>query len=250
MSGHSKWATIKHKKGALDAKRGKLFSKITKEISVAAKQSGNPDTNPRLRLALQKAKEANMPSDNVDRAIKKGTGELPGVTYEETTYEGYGAGGVAILVDALTDNKNRTTSEVRTIFAKQNGNMAGQGSVSWIFAKKGYFSIPKAGTDEEKLMNLVLDLGAEDMKTDDENNFEVITNPRDFEKVKEGLSKNNIKWQEAEITMVPNNSIQLNLQHARQVLALVEALEDHDDVQNVYSNFDISDEIMKQIEKE
>ena len=248
MSGHSKWATIKHKKGALDAKRGKLFSKLTKEITVAAKQGKDPDTNPRLRLALQKAKEANMPSDNVDRAIKKGTGELPGVIYEETTYEGYGAGGVAIIVEALTDNKNRTTSEVRTIFAKQNGNMGG--SVSWMFAKKGYFSIPKAGTDEDKLMNLVLDLGAEDMKSGDEHNFEVITSTKDFEKVKEGLVKNNIKWEEAEITMLPSNYIKLDLQPAKQVLALVEALEDNDDVQNVYSNFDIPDEIMSQIEKE
>lgn len=250
MSGHSKWSTIKHKKGALDAKRGKIFSKLSKEIAVSAKQGKDPDTNPRLRLALQKAKEANMPSDNVDRAVKKGTGELPGVMYEETTYEGYGAGGVAIMVDALTDNKNRTTSEIRTIFTKQNGNMAGQGSVSWMFAKKGYFSIPKAGTDEEKLMNLVLDSGAEDMKTDDEHNFEVITNIRDFEKVKEAIVKNNIKWQEAEITNLPSNYIKLELSPARQVLGLVEALEDNDDVQNVYSNFDISDEVMSQIEKE
>jgi len=250
MSGHSKWATIKHKKGALDAKRGKLFSKLSKEISVSAKQGKDPDTNPRLRLALQKAKEANMPSDNVDRAVKKGTGELPGVTYEENTYEGYGAGGVAIMVDILTDNKNRTSSEIRTIFTKQNGNMAGQGSVSWMFAKKGYFSILKANTDEEKLMSLVLDSGAEDMKTDDEHNFEVITIPKDFEKVKEALVKNNIKWEEAEITNLPNSYIKLELSPARQVLGLIEALEDHDDVQNVYANFDISDEIMSQLEKE
>lgn len=250
MSGHSKWSTIKHKKGALDAKRGKLFSKLSKEIAVSAKQGKDPDTNPRLRLALQKAKEANMPSDNVDRAVKKGTGELPGVMYEETTYEGYGAGGVAILVDALTDNKNRTTAEIRTTFTKQNGNMAGQGSVSWMFAKKGYFSIPKEGADEEKLMNLVLDSGAEDMKTDDEKNFEVITNIKDFEKVKEALVKNNIKWEEAEITNLPSNYIKLELSPARQVLGLIEALEDNEDVQNVYSNFDISDEVMQQIEKE
>ena len=250
MSGHSKWATIKHKKGALDAKRGKLFSNLSKEISVSAKQGKDPDTNPRLRLALQKAKEANMPSDNVDRAVKKGTGELPGVTYEENTYEGYGAGGVAIMVDILTDNKNRTSSEIRTIFTKQNGNMAGQGSVSWMFAKKGYFSILKANTDEEKLMSLVLDSGAEDMKTDDEHNFEVITIPKDFEKVKEALVKNNIKWEEAEITNLPNSYIKLELSPARQVLGLIEALEDHDDVQNVYANFDISDEIMSQLEKE
>jgi len=250
MSGHSKWATIKHKKGALDAKRGKLFSKLSKEISVSAKQGKDPDTNPRLRLALQKAKEANMPSDNVDRAVKKGTGELPGVTYEENTYEGYGAGGVAIMVDILTDNKNRTSSEIRTIFTKQNGNMAGQGSVSWMFAKKGYFSILKANTDEEKLMSLVLDSGAEDMKTDDEHNFEVITIPKDFEKVKEALVKNNIKWEEAEITNLPNSYIKLELSPARQVLGLIEALEDHDDVQNVYANFDIPDEIMQKIENE
>lgn len=251
MSGHSKWATIKHKKGALDAKRGKLFSKITKEITVAARASGGKtETNPRLRLAISKAKEANMPADNIDRAVKKGTGELPGVSYEEINYEGYGPAGVAIMVEALTDNKNRTTSEVRTIFSKHNGNMAGQGSVSWMFAKKGYFAVPKAGTDEEKLMNLVLDAGAEDMKTDDEENFEVITSPKDFEKVKEALSKSNIKWQQAEITMVPNTTIKLDIAQAKQVLGLVDALEDNDDVQNVYSNFDISDEILKQIEKE
>ena len=250
MSGHSKWSTIKHKKGALDAKRGKIFSKLSKEIAVSAKQGKDPDTNPRLRLALQKAKEANMPSDNVDRAIKKGTGELPGVMYEETTYEGYGAGGVAIIVETLTDNKNRTTPEIRMIFTKQNGNMAGQGSVSWMFAKKGYFSIPKAGTDEEKLMNMVLDSGAEDMKTEDEQSFEVITSPKDFEKVKEVLVKNNIKWEEAEITSLPNTYIKLELSPARQVLSLIETLEDHEDVQNVYANFDISDEVMKQIEKE
>jgi len=249
MSGHSKWATIKHKKGALDAKRGKLFSKLSKEISVSAKQGKDPDTNPRLRLALQKAKEANMPSDNVDRAVKKGTGELPGVIYEETSYEGYGAGGVAIMVDALTDNKNRTTSEIRTIFTKQNGNMAGQGSVSWMFTKKGYISVPKASVDEEKLMNLVLDLGAEDIKTDDEESFEVIISPKDFEKVKAGLAENKIEWQEAEITMLPNAYIKLDMQQAKQVLALVDGLEDNDDVQNVYSNFDIPAEILKQLEE-
>jgi len=251
MSGHSKWATIKHKKGALDAKRGKLFSKLSKEITVAAKAGGGKsDTNPRLRLALQKAKEANMPSDNVDRALKKGTGELPGVTYEEVAYEGYGAGGVAIMVEALTDNKNRTASEIRTMFTKQNGNMAGQGSVSWMFVKKGYFSIPKSSVGEEKLMDLVLGLGAEDLKTDDEENYEVTTSVKDFEKVKEGLAQNKIQCQESEITMIPNSTIMLDLSKAKQVLNLVEALEDHDDVQNVYSNFDIPDEIMKQIEKE
>ena len=250
MSGHSKWATIKHKKGALDAKRGKLFSKLSKEISVAAKQGKDPDTNPRLRLALSKAKEANMPSDNVDRAVKKGTGELPGVIYEETTYEGYGAGGVAIIVDALTDNKNRTSSEIRTIFTKLNGNMAGQGSVSWMFAKKGCFFIPKAGIDEEKLMSQVLDSGAEDMKTDDEHNFEVIASVKDFEKIKEALVKANIKCEQAEITNLPNSYIKLELSPARQVLGLIEALEDHDDVQNVYANFDIPDEIMQKIENE
>ena len=248
MSGHSKWATIKHKKGALDAKRGKLFSKITKEITVAAKQGKDPNTNPRLRLALQKAKEANMPSDNIDRAVKKGTGELPGVTYEEVNYEGFGAGGVAIMVEALTDNKNRTTSEIRTIFSKQNGNMSG--SLAWMFAKKGYFAISKSSIEEEKLMNIVLDLGAEDIKTDDEENFEVITPVKEFEKIKEALTKNNIKCQTAEITMIPNTTIHLGMQQAKQVLALVEALEDHDDVQEVYSNFDIPQDIMKQIEKE
>ncbi len=249
MSGHSKWATIKHKKGALDAKRGKLFSKITKEITVAAKQGKDPDTNPRLRLALSKAKEANMPSDNIDRAVKKGTGELPGVIYEEVIYEGYGAGGVAILVEALTDNKNRTTAEVRTIFSKQNGNMAGQGSVSWMFVKKGYFLIPKSKAEEEKLMDLALNAGAEDLKADN-GNFEVITNIKDFEAVKDAFAKNKIEWLDAEVTMVPNSTIRLNEPQAKQVLGLVELLEDHDDVQNVYANFDIPDEIMQKIGKE
>ncbi|MBI4335912.1 MAG: YebC/PmpR family DNA-binding transcriptional regulator [Candidatus Omnitrophica bacterium] len=247
MSGHSKWATIKHKKGALDAKRGQLFTKLIKEISIAAKNGGNPDTNPRLRTAIQKAKDSNMPTDNIERAIKKGTGELPGVTYEEVTYEGYGPGGVAIFVEAVTDNKNRASSEIRNIFSKKGGNMAGAGAVSWIFEKKGYFIVSKKTIDEDKLMGIVLEAGAEDLVGEDEN-YEIKSSPADFERVRKALETNKIKPESAEITMVPKNTIALSGEEAKQVLALVDALEEHEDVQNVYANFDIPDEILKTIE--
>ncbi len=248
MSGHSKWAGIKHKKALVDAKRGKLFSKIAKELTVAAKTGGgNATTNPALRLAISKAKNANMPSDNVDRAIKKGTGELPGVNYESISYEGYGPAGVAVLVEALTDNKNRTTAEVRSIFTKRSGNMAGQGSVSWMFNKKGYFLIEKTKIDEDTLMDIVLDAGAEDLKVD-ESNFEVTCNIRDFDKVRQALKEKSIEPQVAELTMVPTSTIKVTGERAKQVLGLVESLEDHDDVQNVYANFDIPDEVLEQVE--
>jgi YebC/PmpR family DNA-binding regulatory protein len=247
MSGHSKWATIKHKKGALDAKRGQLFTKLIKEISIAAKSGGNPDTNPRLRTAIQKAKDSNMPTDNIERAIKKGTGELPGVTYEEVTYEGYGPGGVAILVEVVTDNKNRASSEICSIFAKKGGNMAGAGAVSWIFEKKGFFVVNKKAIDENRLMDIVLEAGAEDMTTEDDN-YEIKCSQADFDKVKKALDANKIKTESAEITMIPKNTIALAGEEAKQVLGLVDAIEEHEDVQNVYANFDIPDDVLKAIE--
>ena len=248
MSGHSKWASIKHKKGAADAKRGKLFTKLIREITVAARSGGgNSDSNPRLRLAIQKAKDANMPADNIDRGIKKGTGELEGVNYEEITYEGYGPGGVAIMVDALTDNKNRTTGEVRNIFSKRGGNMAGQGSVNWIFEKKGYIVINKDTIEEEKLMNIVIEAGAEDLKAE-ETTYAVTTSPADYENVKKALEEKNVAIEAAEITNVPKNTIKIVGNDAQKILTLVNELEENDDVQNVYSNFDIPDELLKDME--
>ena len=243
MSGHSKWATIKHKKAATDAKRGALFTKLIKEITVAARSGGKPEINPKLRVAIDHAKDASMPADNIDRAIKKGTGELPGVTYEEMTLEGYGPGGVAIYVDLLTDNKNRTSSEIRNLFSKKGGNMAGAGSVSWIFEKKGYIAISRATIDEDKLLSIVLDAGAEDMITE-ETEYGVKTLPQDFYKVKKALEYNKIKIDSAELTMLPKNTINLLGEDAKKVLELVNNLEEHEDVQNVYANFDIPDELL------
>jgi YebC/PmpR family DNA-binding regulatory protein len=251
MSGHSKWASIKHKKAATDTRRGKLFTKLIKELTVAARTGGgNVDTNPRLRLAIQRAKDANMPAGNIDRAIKKGTGELPGVNYEQITYEGYGPKGVAIMLDALTDNKNRTTSEVRNIFAKKGGNMAGGGSVGWMFEKKGYFLVKKKVISEDKLMSIVLEAGAEDL-TDEGDSFAVKTQPQDFEKVKLALDAAGIDTKAGELTMIPKSTIKItDKSEADAVLTLVESLEEHDDVQNVYSNFDIPDELIKEEEDE
>jgi YebC/PmpR family DNA-binding regulatory protein len=247
MSGHSKWANIKYRKGSADAKKGRLFSKLAKEITVAARDGGgDPETNSKLRQVIEKAKNANMPLENIERAIKKGTGELPGVTYEHVIYEGYGPGGVAIMVEALTDNKNRTTSEIRTIFTRKDGNMAGAGSVSWIFTKKGYILIDKSTIDENKLLELILDAGVEDFKTE-EDIYEIITLPQNFEKVKQILKENNIIWQSAEITMVPSNYVKLDGESAKHLLSLMNTLEDHDDVQNVYANFDIPDEIIDEM---
>ncbi len=246
MSGHSKWASIKHKKGALDAKRGALFTKLIKEITVAAKSGGGGlDTNPRLRTAVEKAKEANMPSDNIQRAIKKGTGELPGVSYEEVTYEGYGPGGVAILIEALTDNKNRTTSEVRNTLEKKGGNMSGAGSVSWQFHKKGFIIVKKEGVGEDALMTIALDAGAVDFNTR-EDSYEITTEPHDFEKVKKAITDAGINPESAEVTMIPQASVRVGSGDAKSLLALIEALEEHEDVQNVYANFDIPDEVLKE----
>ncbi len=247
MSGHSKWATIKHKKAAQDAERGKVFTKLIREITIAARQGGgNPEANPRLRAVIEKAKEASMPQDNIERAIKKGTGELEGFSYEEFTIEGYGPGGVALMVEVLTDNKNRTTSEIRNIFSKKGGNVAGAGSVSWMFQKKGFIVIEKKLAEEDKLMSIALDSGALDMTTEAEE-YEITTEIKDFEQVKLALKKNNIVCKSAEITMISNSTIKLQGPEARQVLSLVEALEDHDDVQNVYANFDIPEEVMQEV---
>ncbi|MEK6678775.1 MAG: YebC/PmpR family DNA-binding transcriptional regulator [Nitrospirota bacterium] len=247
MSGHSKWATTKRKKAAIDSKRGKIFTKITKEITVAAKIGGSdPDGNARLRTAILKAKEANMPADNIKKAVMKGTGELPGVTYEETTYEGYGPNGVAVFIEIMTDNKNRTVAEIRKIFTRHGGNMGEAGCVSWMFHKKGYIVVERSKADEDRLMSLVLDAGAEDMKSDN-NNFDITTAPKDFEKIKEVLKQNNIEMTVSEITMVPQSYIKLDGKEAEQMLKLMEELEDHDDVQNVYANFDIPEEIMAKV---
>lgn len=244
MSGHSKWAGIKHKKGVIDAKRGKLFSKIAKEMTVAAKTGGGDvNSNPRLRMIVNKAKSINMPSDNIERAIKKGTGELPGVSYEELGYEGYGPRGVAIIVEVLTDNKNRTTAEIRNIFSKKGGNMAGAGSVSWIFTKKGFIMVKSANIDEDKLMTIILNAGADDMKNED-GMYEITTSIHDFEKVKNAIDKAGIVIESSEITMIPSSTVKLDGNDAKNVLSLIEMLEDHDDVQGVYANFDIPEEIL------
>ncbi len=239
MSGHSKWATIKHKKGALDAKRGKIFTKLIKEISVAARMSGgDADSNPRLRTAVAAAKAENMPADNIKRAIQKGTGELPGATYEESTYEGYGPGGTALIVEVATDNKNRTVSEIRHIFAKHGGNMGG--SVAWMFHLKGYIVVEKSKADEGKLLELITDAGAEDM-SEDGNNWEVFSEPSAFQHVVDALKAEGITPAHAEVSKVPQNYTKLSGKEASQMLRLMEELEDHDDVQHVYSNFDIEE---------
>lgn len=249
MSGHSKWAGIKHKKALIDAKKGAVYTKLIKEITVAAREGGgNPETNNSLRTAIVKAKEQNMPSDNIKMAIKRGTGELPGVTYETVMYEGYAPAGVAIMVEALTDNKNRTTAELRNILTKKNSNLAGSGSVSWMFSKKGYIVIDKANNNisEDELLSLVLDAGAEDMKSEGKS-YEITCQPQDFEKIKSILDDKKINFQLAEVTMMPSSTIKVGTDAAKQLLELVETLEEHDDVQNVYANFDIPDEILEQL---
>ncbi len=250
MSGHSKWASIKHKKGATDAKRGRLFTKLIREITVAAKASGpNPDTNPALRTAIGRANEANMPKDNITKAIKRGTGELPGVIYESCSFEGYGPGGVAMIVEALTDNKNRSTAEIRNIFSKRAGNMAGAGSVAWIFTSKGYILIDKSKISEEELFSISIDAGAEDIKSGDKN-YELFCDPKDFERLKNALEAKGIKWERAELTKIPNSTIKIAGNDAKQLLALIEVLEDHEDIQKVYANFDIPDEVLEEIAQE
>jgi YebC/PmpR family DNA-binding regulatory protein len=237
MSGHSKWATIKHKKGALDAKRGKIFTRLIKEITMAAKQGGDAEKNPRLRSAVAAAKAENMPADNIKRAIMRGTGELEGVNYEEITFEGYGPGGVAILVEVTTDNRNRTVSEIRHAFGKNGGNMGEAGSVAWMFHKKGDIVIAKAAAKEDDLLNLVLENGAEDLK-DDGDNWEIICDPSAYETVLEAVKKAGIKPEVAEIGMIPQNYIKLEGNQVNTMVRLLEALEDGDDVQHVYSNVD------------
>ena len=251
MSGHSKWAQIKHKKASTDSKRGKLFTKIVKEISIAARLGGgDPTGNPRLRTAIDKAKEVNMPGENIKRAIMKGTGELPGVSYEETFYEGYGPGGVAILLEVLTDNKNRTTPEIRHLMTKNNGSLGEVGCVSWMFEKKGYVLVEKAKTDEYSLMSIALDAGAEDMRNDPrEDNFEIITSPENLGKVKGAIEGNGIPVALAEVTMLPKNYATIDERQAEQMIRLIEALEDHEDVQNVYTNFDVPDEVIAKVGK-
>jgi YebC/PmpR family DNA-binding regulatory protein len=246
MSGHSKWAGIKHKKAIIDAKRGKIFTKIAREIVVAAKASGgNPENNARLRKAIEMAKEANMPVDNVKKAIQRGTGEIPGAVYEEVSYEGYGPGGVAVMVEATTDNKNRSASDIRKIFSSHAGNLGENGCVSWMFSKKGYVAVEKGKFDEEKLMTLALDLGADDFRSDDADVFEIIVKQEDFDKIKKGLEEKNVPLAIAEITFLPQTYIKLTGKSAEQMLALMDGLEEHDDVKNVYSNFDISKEEME-----
>jgi YebC/PmpR family DNA-binding regulatory protein len=244
MSGHSKWASIKHKKAQVDARRGKIFTKLIKEITVSARLGGgDPETNPRLRTAINAAKSANMPQENIIRAIKKGTGELPGTAYEEATYEGYGPGGIAVLVNILTDNKNRTISELRYIFSKNGGNLGEAGCVAWMFEKKGQILVEEDKVDEDELFMMALDAGAEDVRKDG-STYEIITQVQDFEAVKKALEEHNIEMSVAEISMLPQTTIKLEGKLAQQMLKLMEALEDHDDVQHVYANFDIADEVM------
>ena len=248
MSGHSKWKTNKGKKAIADSKKGAAYTKIIKEITLAAREGGgNPDTNSKLRNMMLRAKELNMPSDNVKMAVKRGTGEIPGIIYEAVNYEGYGPGGVAVLIEAITDNKNRTTAEIRNIMNKNNGSLGG--SVAWMFATKGLISITKSTIGEDELMSLVLEAGAEDLKAEGDT-YEVYSKPQDQEKVKAALVAKKIKWEEAETTMIPSSTIKLNAQDAKAILSLVESLEEHDDVQAVYCNFEIPDEIMDQISAE
>lgn len=251
MSGHSKWAQVKHKKAVVDAKKGKMFSKIVKEISVAARiGGGEPDGNPRLRTAIEKAREVNMPQENIKRAIMKGTGELPGMTYEESVYEGYGPGGTAILLEVLTDNRNRTVSEIRHIMTKHGGNLGEAGCVGWMFEKKGYILVEKTKIDEDSLMSIALEVGAEDMKNDPrEDSFEIITSSEDLNRIKTSLEASGIPLSLAEITMLPKSYVSLDAKAADQMIRLLEALEDHEDVQDVYTNSDIPDEVMAKVGK-
>ncbi len=241
MSGHSKWHTIKHKKGAADAKRGKIFTRIIKELTVAARAGGgDPDTNPRLRTIVAEAKANNMPSDNIKRAIRRGTGEEPGVSYEEAQYEGYGPGGAAVIMDVLTDNKNRTVGEIRHLLTKHGGNLAETNAVAWMFTKKGYIVVPKSKADEDALMAAVLDAGGEDLR-DDDDNWEVLSSPDNFQAVLEAVKGLGIEPDAAEVSMLPQNYLKLEGKQAQQMVKLMEALDEHDDVQHVWSNFDIEE---------
>lgn len=247
MSGHSKWASIKHKKGAVDAKRGKVFTKLIKEITVATRMGGkDPEANARLRTAIAAAKAENMPKENIERGIKKGTGELEGSTYEEAIYEGYGPGGVAVLVEVLTDNKNRAVADVRHLFERHGGSLGAAGCVAWMFSQKGLVVLPRDQTDEERLFEVALEAGAEDIK-EGEKEFEVITDPSLFEQIKAAIEDAELTPILAEITMIPKTTTNLEGKHAQQMLTLMEVLEDNDDVNHVYANFDISDEVMEAI---
>ena len=246
MSGHSKWHNIRLRKGKQDAERGKVFTKIAREIIVAARHGGgSPDTNVRLRLAIQKAREASMPADNVKRAIQRGTGELEGVTYDEVTYEGYGPGGVAILIECLTDNRNRTVADLRNIFAKCGGSLGESGCVAWMFDQKGIASVPAESTDEDAVMMATLDAGAEDIRVEGDS-IEIITRPEDLQSVRDALTSAGIAFTEAEITKLPKSTVRVEGKEAAQVLRLMDILEDLDDVQHVYANFDVPEEVMQE----
>jgi len=242
MSGHSKWAGIKHKKAIIDAKRGKVFTRIIRELTIAAKQGGNPESNARLRKAIEDAKAANMPTDNIKKAIQRGTGELPGVTYEEFVYEGYGPGGVAVMIEVTTDNKNRTHSEIKKIFSSHGGNLGDTGCVGWMFQSKGYIAIEKSKVKEDELMNIAIDSGADDVKSDDESVYEIFTASSDFEKVKKALSDKKIAIETAENTMLPSTYIKLEGNDTGKMIELADELEENDDVKNVYSNFELNTE--------
>ena len=247
MSGHSKWASIKHKKAANDSKRGAAFTKIIREITTAAKDGGgNPDTNPRLRTAIDRARGINMQKSNIDNAIKKGTGELPGVVYESFVFDAYGPGGAALLIEGLTDNRNRTTSEIRNILSKKSGSLAGAGSTAWMFTKKGFLSIAKDKINEEALMDIVLEAGADDIKSEGQYH-EITCDPASFETVKQAIVKKNVPTVTAEVTMIPSSTVKIVGDDAKQLLSLLEALEEHEDVQSVHANFDIPDEEMEKI---
>lgn len=244
MSGHSKWSTIKHKKGATDARRGKVFTRLIKEITVAARMGGgDPSSNPRLRAAIQGAKSENMPKDRIERAIKKGTGELEGADYEEVIYEGYGPGGAAVFIESVTDNKNRAVADIRHIFNKAGGNLGAAGCVAWMFEKKGYFVIKASTIDEETLMEIAVDAGAEDVR-EDEGNYEIITDPSDFEQVKKAIDEYPVPCEEAEITMLPQSTLAVEGKEAEQMIKLMETFEECEDVQKVYTNADIPQEII------
>ncbi|MFZ7126636.1 MAG: YebC/PmpR family DNA-binding transcriptional regulator [Desulfobacterales bacterium] len=244
MAGHSKWANIRHKKGAADARRGKIFTKLNKEITVAARMGGgDPNTNPRLRKAVMAAKTENMPKENIERAVKKGTGELEGVSYEEITYEGYGPGGAAVLVESLTDNKNRAVAEIRYCFTKCGGNLGGSGSVAWMFDMKGYFVVEKSAIDEDRLMETALEAGAEDVREDGDN-YEVITAPEDFDTVQGAIDAAGIPCIAAEVTMLPQNTTSLTGKEAEQMIRLMDMLDNCDDVQKVHTNADIPDDMV------
>jgi len=251
MGGHSHWAGIKHKKAITDAKRGKVWTKIIKEIAIAAKAGGgNPDDNPRLRSAIQDAKASNMPLDNVKRAIRRGTGQEPGVMYEEITYEAYGPGGIAVIINVTTDSKNRAASEIRKILDTHGGNMGSSNSVAWMFEQKGYITVSKEAAKEEELMSLALELGADDFRSvPDSSEYEIITSPQDFESVKAKLEEKKVPLSSSEITMLPKNEVLIGEDKASQVVSLMDELEDHEDVQKVYSNFNIPDSVLEKLEK-